>query len=392
MLTLNKTLVIIFIFILSSCTDDSGSGGTANNTNTTNTSGNSDETGVVDQRHFVMLFDNTFPEAFDADGYFTETEVVVSVRVVGRNNLRITDGHVINFITERAGYFRGSDDGTGGINRDSCETLDGGCSVTWVVSSRDNIHPDRVVNIVAYTYGEESFKDNNNNNRVDGETVTDALFSGDIYVDSNGNGRLDGVPYIDANLNGVADPIEVNALLTDTYNDINGNGKPDGDIYFDANGNLRHDSGERIFDSNNDGNFFPGEPLVDANGNNLYDAERFIDANNDGVYSNDPDHFTDSNLYPNTAFFDFEATNFRDSAEPYIDLNHNRRFDNGSIDQIIDLDMYGTNSGVGDGRYTVGDGQLNIRSAPCDNPNFCSPNKTVIISDSAYIILGTEED
>jgi hypothetical protein len=109
----------------------------------------------------------------------------VTARAADRHNNPVPDGTVIHFLTN------------GGAIPTQCETTDGACTVTWV---SQNPKPG-IARLIAYTDGEESFIDLNDNDAFDaGEPFTD---TSEPFIDANGNGVFDaGVEeFVDRNSN-----------------------------------------------------------------------------------------------------------------------------------------------------------------------------------------------
>ncbi|MTW11278.1 hypothetical protein GM658_11805 [Pseudoduganella eburnea] len=145
--------------------------------------------GVPDQRHFTVL-----PEVGNAECWNIIGKcVMVSAYLADHFGNQVTDGTVVNFTTE------------GGMIIDSCQTVNGLCSVPLYSSFP---HPlDGRVTILAYALGEENFLDKNNNNTfndgIDGFNVPGDDLSPDIFRDDNEDGLLSaGEPCIGPNTNG----------------------------------------------------------------------------------------------------------------------------------------------------------------------------------------------
>lgn len=151
-----------------------------------------DNPGVVSQKNLSIVADDPQPAIYDATtGVFTDTQVEITVKVGDLNNQLLTDAHTIYFATE-----------WGVLLNNTCVTVDGRCSVTWETSAFNNIPNDLLNTITAWTLGEETFIDTNDNGKFDDDDSTfedreepfvdtnrDGVFdSGDILIDVvNGN-------------------------------------------------------------------------------------------------------------------------------------------------------------------------------------------------------------
>jgi hypothetical protein len=127
-------------------------------------------TGFPDQNSFSLSLECPNIEGGDIDG----TEVAVQLLAADRFNNPVTNGTAVTFTTE------------GGAIQGSCQTVGGGCSVTW--RSQEPRFNGRST-ILAYAIGEESFADANGNGRRDaGETFDDI---GEAFRDDNESGTYD---------------------------------------------------------------------------------------------------------------------------------------------------------------------------------------------------------
>ena len=135
-------------------------------------------TGIADENSFTI---SRNPAAVEGLNY-TDVESEVTVLVADRHNHPVPDDTVIRFLTN------------GGSIEPSCVTEGGSCKVTW--RSQDPIPgvapnpglPGKAV-ILAYTEGEESFLDLNDNDAHDaGELIRDIS---EPYIDHNLNGTRD---------------------------------------------------------------------------------------------------------------------------------------------------------------------------------------------------------
>jgi len=147
---------------------------------------------IPDQNSFsISIEDNFLPNAAFYDGQ----QVPLTIRAADRNNNRISDA-VVNFVT------------TYGSIESECILEDGACSVTWV--SQGERPEDGIVQILARTVGEESFRDLNSDGKYSS--------SADLFeIAENDKGEA----FLDRNRNGVRDADE-------EYFDYNDNDQYDG--------------------------------------------------------------------------------------------------------------------------------------------------------------------
>jgi len=163
-------------------------------------------TGIPDQNSFSISASVLNPEAWNHDG----EEVTISILAADHFNNPVADGTAVYFTTE------------GGQIEPQCETLDGGCSVTW--RSSDPRPSDGRVTILATTLGEESFTDANANGVLDDppDAFTDL---GEAFRDDDEDGVFDAVEELreldgngtynagDGEYNGVLCDLEGDALI-----------------------------------------------------------------------------------------------------------------------------------------------------------------------------------
>ena len=147
---------------------------------------------IPDQNSFsISIEENFLPNAFGYDGQ----EVPLTIRAADRNNNRISDA-VVNFVT------------TYGSIESECILEDGACSVTWI--SQGEEPEDGIVQILARTVGEESFRDLDSDGKYSS--------SADLFeITANDKGEA----FLDRNRNGVRDADE-------EYFDYNDNDQYDG--------------------------------------------------------------------------------------------------------------------------------------------------------------------
>ncbi|UCC44942.1 MAG: TonB-dependent receptor, partial [Candidatus Zixiibacteriota bacterium] len=183
-----------------------------------------------------------------------------------------------------------------------------------------------------YTYGEDQFDINIQGATVD---VSDFRFNDNGYIDN-----IEGEPFVDLNGNGIWD-------AGDWLDDKNGNGVLDEDLM----SNVNQSTPEPYVD----GDSVLGEPFIDVNANNVYDAgvDIFVmgvgpdnmDLNHDGRY-NGPCPNNDC-WEPGIPYQDrngnglFDAPNHSyDTGEPYTDVNGNGIWDGGGASTFFDPLIY----------------------------------------------------
>ncbi len=112
------------------------------------------------------------PHSWDEIG----NQIDIAVHWGDQHQNPVLDGTIVNFKT------------SGGLIDDSCETLEGACSVKW--SSGIPKPVDGYVTILAYASGQGDFQDKNDNGLFDiGENY---ITYGEAWLDANGNGSFDG--------------------------------------------------------------------------------------------------------------------------------------------------------------------------------------------------------
>jgi hypothetical protein len=148
------------------------------------------QTGLPTQRFFDISA-NQFN--FYAGGYFTSkfngNSVTISVFAADRQGNPVPDGTKIIFVSE------GGQINSAGVS--SCLVANGRCSITLVGQDYRPMGSNTVggdprpgrVTVLAYTDGEESFIDANNNNRYDAGELFEDL--GSIYLDKDENRVFD---------------------------------------------------------------------------------------------------------------------------------------------------------------------------------------------------------
>ncbi|UCD62963.1 MAG: TonB-dependent receptor [Candidatus Zixiibacteriota bacterium] len=177
-----------------------------------------------------------------------------------------------------------------------------------------------------YTYGEQDLMDIN----VQGATTdtSDFRFNDNYYLDN-----IEGEPFVDLNGNGVWD---------------------EGDYLYDKNGNgvldeeLLRNVDQSTVEPYIDGDSVLGEPFIDVNANNVYDAgvdifvmgvgEDNMDLNHDGRYNGPAEPWE-----PGIPYIDrngnglYDAPNHGyDTGEPFTDVNGNGVWDGGGASTFFD--------------------------------------------------------
>ena len=110
----------------------------------------------ISDKNFELFFDPVDPEVRDDDGYYGNIEVTLIARAGDKFNSAVSGG-TVHFVTE-----------WGVLDESSCQIIEGTCSVTWRSNSNFSFIPrDLRTAIVAYTYGEESYIDLNDNGTYD---------------------------------------------------------------------------------------------------------------------------------------------------------------------------------------------------------------------------------
>jgi len=144
-------------------------------------------TQIADQNSFSISREKTAVEGLNYEGNTSE----VTVRAADRHNNPVPDNTAIKFLTN------------GGRIEPQCLTTDGECTVTWTEQLPTPANFKAI--ILAYTTGEESFTDLNDNDNFDaGETFTDIS---EPFFDLNEDGLRDAntEEFVDANNDNVFD-------------------------------------------------------------------------------------------------------------------------------------------------------------------------------------------
>ncbi len=170
---MNNRLITLFSIIASSTSFLAGCSDTSSfeNPAVTAITSNEVQTQVPDQNSLTVSSEKIAIEALDFNG---ET-VLVTVHAADRNNNPVPDNTAIRFLTN------------GGSIEPQCLTTDGVCTVTWTEHDPTPVTLEAI--ILAYTVGEESFTDLNDNGLYDaGESFTDMP---EPFFDLNDNGSRD---------------------------------------------------------------------------------------------------------------------------------------------------------------------------------------------------------
>lgn len=110
----------------------------------------------VSHKNFNLFVDPVDPAVIDDDGSHGGVEVTLTVEAGDKFNASVSGG-TVHFVPE-----------WGILDKNTCEIIDGSCSVTWTSDSNFNYLPaDLSTAIVAYTYGEESYVDLNGSGTFD---------------------------------------------------------------------------------------------------------------------------------------------------------------------------------------------------------------------------------
>ena len=168
---INRLLLTIMLLaslgMVSGCGDDdeaataAGGGGSSSNGDL----GDSTPTGRISADGFYMLFDPAIPSVFDEDRNYTQESVVITAFAEDVNDLVEFGGQTVNFKAEWGSWLD---------ERDSCVISNGSCSVTWRSGDPATAPGSCFVAITAWTVGEESFFDANDNGVFDAtETFND---------------------------------------------------------------------------------------------------------------------------------------------------------------------------------------------------------------------------
>lgn len=160
--------IIVSLGLLGGCSDDEPFATPSENA----------PTGIADANSFSLARLPVNVEGLNFNG----VEIDVTARVADRHNHPVPDGTVINLLTN------------GGQIPPTCTITDGVCTVKWTSQNprpgaNGNPGSPGIVVVLAYTVGEESFNDLNDNDNFDtGETIADIS---EPFMDHNRNGIRD---------------------------------------------------------------------------------------------------------------------------------------------------------------------------------------------------------
>jgi len=143
-------------------------------------------TQIADQNSFSISREKTAVEALNLEGVTSD----ITARVADRHNNPVPDNTAIKFLTN------------GGRIQPQCLTVNGECTVTWTEQLPTPSSFEAI--IIAYTTGEESFTDLNDNDKYDvGEIFTD---NSEPFFDVNKDSiRNINEEFIDANNDNIFD-------------------------------------------------------------------------------------------------------------------------------------------------------------------------------------------
>ena len=146
-------------------------------------------TGIADQNSFTLAVDKTAVEGANLVGI----ENTVTIYAADRHNHPVPDDTIVRFLTN------------GGAIEPQCATAGGVCTVKW--NSQDPRPDSGYATIIAYTEGEESFLDLNDNDAFDAGEAFDDLSEPYIdEIDPQANQYDIGLEeFVDANFNNAFD-------------------------------------------------------------------------------------------------------------------------------------------------------------------------------------------
>lgn len=147
-------------------------------------------TGIADQNSFTLAREEVAVEGANLAG----VETNVTIYAADRHNHPVPDDTIIYFLTN------------GGAIEQQCLIESGSCSVVW--NSQDPRPASGFATIIAYTTGEESFLDLNDNDAYDaGETFTDLS---EPFIDEINNGVFDAgfEEFVDRDADNTFDPAD----------------------------------------------------------------------------------------------------------------------------------------------------------------------------------------
>ncbi len=211
--------------LLTGCSDDpvvdldefaTGSSGSGSVTND-NSLGDSTPTGRITADGFYVLYDPAIPEVFNDKLAYSQQEVTITVFAEDVNELVELNGQTVNFKVEWGAFLAG---------RDSCDLVDGQCSVTWRSGDPATAPGSCFVAVTAWANGEETYFDANDNGLFDIAETHDDLEEPFLDIDSDGlfNGTISTIE----NVGELIDIDDFNGATTIDGDHDNGNGDYDG--------------------------------------------------------------------------------------------------------------------------------------------------------------------
>lgn len=183
---LTTGLLIASIGLLPGCSDEADSATTANGGSSSNGNlGDSTPTGRIAADGFFVLYDPAIPPVFDSDRNFSAQDVTITAFADDVNDLAEVSGQTVNFKAEWGSWLD---------ERDSCVMDNGSCSVTWRSGDPFTAPGSCRVAITAWTTGEESFFDFDDDGLFEASDHAVVPFSDlqEPFLDINGNGSFDG--------------------------------------------------------------------------------------------------------------------------------------------------------------------------------------------------------
>lgn len=188
---MNKRYIQTTSLLLGSLLLFSGCSGDNSSFTAPEVSGTNDvQTQTADHDSFSIATEKRAVEGVNYEGNTSE----ITIYVADRNNNPVPDNTAVRF------------EASWGQVEPQCLTETGSCTVIWTEAGKTSEMPTTFEAIIlAYTRGEESFVDSNDNDAYDaGETFTDIS---EPFFDINGNGTRESATeeFIDVNANNVFD-------------------------------------------------------------------------------------------------------------------------------------------------------------------------------------------
>ena len=175
----------ILVVLLNGCSDEedtvaSTAATTSTSSSSTNTGdlGDSTPTGKVTANGFFLLYAPAIAPFFTSALAYTQTDVAITVNAEDVNDLVALNGQTVNFKAEWGAWLD---------EKDSCELVNGQCTVNWRSGNPFSAPGSCRVAITAWTEGEEAFFDANDNGVFD---ASDATFTDleEPFLDIDGSG------------------------------------------------------------------------------------------------------------------------------------------------------------------------------------------------------------